>query len=115
MRKITLALLIFIVCFFFASSSFAIGSKQQLKRNYKSLIELGAKAYIIGYQIERKVLNQESGGEVSSNTMTNRCEIAVTKISNYSSISFLESKCLQGAEAQAMTSMAAQESIKLGF
>ena len=114
MKKITAGLFVFAVSFLFASSSFAISSKQ-LKRNNESLMELGAKAYIVGYQIERKVLNQESGGEVSSNTMTNRCSIAVKKIGNSSSISFLEAKCLQGAEAQAMTSMAAQEAIKLGF
>jgi hypothetical protein len=112
MKKIITGLFVFTICFLFTHTSFAMSQKRS-KQNHSNLIELGAKAYIIGYKIERKVLNQESGGEVSTNTMTNRCSIAVKKFGDPSSLLFLEAKCLQGAEAQAMTSMAAQEAIKL--
>ena len=112
MNKIIAGLFIFIICFSFVHPSFAMSHKK-INQNHSNLMELGAKAYIIGYKIERKVLNQEAGGEVSSNTMTNRCSMAVKKIGNNSSVLFLEAKCLQGAEAQAMISMATQEALKL--
>ncbi len=101
MNKIIIGLFIFIICFSFVHPSFAISHKK-INQNHSNLMELGAKAYIIGYKIERKVLNGEAGGKILFNTMTNRCRIAVKKIGNHSSMLFLEAKCLQGAETQAM-------------
>ncbi len=112
MNKIIAGLFIFIICFSFVHPSFAMSHKK-INQNHSNLIELGAKAYVIGYKIEQKVLIQKAEGEISSNTMTNRCSIAVKKIGNHSSMLFLEAKCLQGAEAQAMISMATQEALKL--